>query len=196
LKALSNEKSARSEATQALVEEKAARLAAEQTLQDANKAKTKLAKALETTHAAYTITRDKLTYKSKELDDMTIREQKADTLQAQAEKKLVDAEKKLAAIEEENKIQGLLLESARQALSKHEETSTQMISTGVANALALLKSHLPDLDVELLLKNFAVDEAEREAVTNSAYDAAHEFASSYDFSSLVESKDNDNPRNV
>jgi hypothetical protein len=80
LKALSNEKSARSEATQALVEEKAARLAAEQTLQDANKAKTKLAKALETTHAAYTITRDKLTYKSKELDDMTIREQKADTL--------------------------------------------------------------------------------------------------------------------
>jgi hypothetical protein len=196
LKALSNEKSARSEATQALVEEKAARLAAEQTLQDANKAKTKLAKALETTHAAYTITRDKLTYKSKELDDMTIREQKADTLQAQAEKKLVDAEKKLAAIEEENKIQGLLLESARQALSKHEETSTQMISTGVANAMALLKSHLPDLDVELLLKNFAVDEAEREAVTNSAYDAAHEFASSYDFSSLAESKDNDNPRNV
>jgi hypothetical protein len=71
-----------------------------------------------------------------------------------------------------------------------------MISTGVANAMALLKSHLPDLDVELLLKNFAVDEAEREAVTNSAYDAAHEFASSYDFSSLAESKDNDNPRNV
>jgi predicted nucleic acid-binding Zn-ribbon protein len=72
---------------------------------------------LETTHAAYTITQDKLTSKSKELDDMAIREQKANTLQAQAKKKLIDAEKKLAAIEEEKKNQGLLLESARQALS-------------------------------------------------------------------------------
>jgi hypothetical protein len=72
---------------------------------------------LETTHAAYTITQDKLTSKSKELDDMAIREQKANTLQAQAKKKLIDAEKKLAATEEEKKNQGLLLESARQALS-------------------------------------------------------------------------------
>jgi hypothetical protein len=66
----------------------------------------------------------------------------------------------------------------------------------VANAVALLKSHLPDLDVELLCKDFAVDEAEREALTIGTYDAAHEFASSYDFSSLVESEDNDSPRNI
>jgi hypothetical protein len=55
---------------------------------------------------------------------------------------------------------------------------------------------LPDLDVELLRKDFAVNEAQREALTNGAYDAAHEFASSYDFSSLAESKDNDSHRNV
>jgi hypothetical protein len=71
-----------------------------------------------------------------------------------------------------------------------------MISMAVVNAMALLKSHLPDLDVELLCKDFAVDEAEREALTNGAYDAAHEFASSYDFSSLAESDNNDSPRNV
>jgi hypothetical protein len=90
----------------------------------------------------------------------------------------------------------LLLETTQQALSKREDFSVLMISTAVANAMALLKSHLPDLDVELLCKDFAVDEAEREALTNDAYDAAHEFALSYDFSSFVESEDNDSSRNM
>jgi hypothetical protein len=89
-----------------------------------------------------------------------------------------------------------LLEMARQALSKHEDSSVLMILMAVANAMALLKSHLPDLDVELLRNDFTVDEVEREALTSGAYDAAHEFASSYDFSSLAESEDNDSPRNM
>jgi hypothetical protein len=71
-----------------------------------------------------------------------------------------------------------------------------MISTAVANAMALLKSHLPDLDVKLPRKDSAVDEAEHEVPTNSKYDAAHEFALSYDFSSLAESEDNYSHRNV
>jgi hypothetical protein len=71
-----------------------------------------------------------------------------------------------------------------------------MISTTVANAMALLKSHLPDLGVELLCKDFAVDDKDHEALTSGAYDAAHEFASSYDFSSLAKFKDNDSPRNM
>jgi hypothetical protein len=137
-----------------------------------------------------------LASKSKELDDMVIQEQKANTLQERAEKKLADAEKKQAVADEEKKNQGLLLQSARQALSKCEDSSNLMISMAVANTMALLKSHLPDLDVELLRKDFAVDEAEREALTNGAYDAAHEFASSYDFFSLAESEDNDSLRNV
>jgi hypothetical protein len=155
-----------------------------------------VAKTLETTQAAYTVTQDKLTSKSKELDDMVIREQKADMLRAQAEKKLTYAEKKLTTAEEEKKNQGLLLELTRHALSKRENSSIQMISMALANAMALIKSHLPDLDVELLHKDFAIDEAEREALTNSAYNATHEFASFYDFSSLAESKNIDSPRNV
>jgi hypothetical protein len=62
--------------------------------------------------------------------------------------------------------------------------------------MALLKSHLPDLDVELLCKDFVVDEVEREVLISGAYDAACEFTSSYEFSSLAESKDNDSPRNM
>jgi hypothetical protein len=89
-----------------------------------------------------------------------------------------------------------LLETARQALSNREDSSILMLLTLVANAMALLKSHLPNLDVELLRKDFAVDEADHEVLTSGAYDAAHEFTSSYDFSSLVESEDNDSPRNM
>jgi hypothetical protein len=47
-----------------------------------------------------------------------------------------------------------------------------------------------------LRKDFAIDEVEREALTSSAYDATHEFTSSYDFSSLAKSEDNDSPRNM
>jgi hypothetical protein len=117
-------------------------------------------------------------------------------LQELAEAKLADLETMLMAIEGEKKDHGLLLETARQALSKHEDSSILMILTAVANAMALLKSHLPNFDVKLLSKDFAVDEPKCEALTNSAYDAAHEFSSSYDFSSLAESNDNDSPRNM
>jgi hypothetical protein len=137
-----------------------------------------------------------LASKSKELDDVVIREQEANTLWEQVEAKLADLEKKIEVAEGEKKDQGLLLETARQALSKREESSILMILTAVANAMALLKSHLPDLNVELLRKDFAVDKADREALTTGAYDAAHEFTSSYDFSSLAKSEDNDNPRNM
>jgi hypothetical protein len=60
----------------------------------------------------YTITWDKLASKSKELDDMVIREQKANTLWERAEEKLADAKKKVAAAKVEKKEQGLLLELA------------------------------------------------------------------------------------
>jgi hypothetical protein len=78
---------------------------------------------------------------------------------------------------------------AWQVLSKREDSFVLIILTVVAIAMAMLKSHFPYLDVEILCKDFAVDEAEREALTNNAYDAAHKFASSYDFSSLAESED-------
>jgi hypothetical protein len=69
-----------------------------------------------------------------------------------------------------------------------------VISSAVANDVALLKNHLHDLDVEILRKDFIVDDAEWEALPNSAYDTAHDFVSLYDFSSLAEFDDNNSPR--
>jgi hypothetical protein len=179
-----------------LAEEKEAHLPAKQDLKTSDEAKAKLSQALKTTKVAYIVIRHNLAPKSKELDDAVIQEQEANTLREQAEAKLTDAEKRLTATKGEKKDQGLLLQRAWQELSKREDSSILRISMAVANAMALLKSHLPDLDVELLCKDFTVDEAECEALTSGAYDAAHEFASSYDFSSLAESKDNDSPRNM
>jgi hypothetical protein len=67
------------------------------------------------------------------------------------------------------KTQGQLLNSAQQALSKQE-----LSSSAVANAVALMKNHLSNLDVEILHKHFIVDDMEREALVNSTYDAAHD----------------------
>jgi hypothetical protein len=53
-----------------------------------------------------------------------------------------------------------------------------------------MKNHLPDLDMEILCKDFTVDDTEREILVNSAYDAARDFVASYNFSSLTESDDN------
>jgi hypothetical protein len=63
----------------------------------------------------------------------------------------------------------------------------------VANVVGLFKNHLPDLDVEILRKDFTIDDVEWEALANSSYDASHEFVPLYDFSSLTESDDNNNP---
>jgi hypothetical protein len=63
----------------------------------------------------------------------------------------------------------------------------------MANAMTLFKNHLPDLDMEILRKDFTIDDVKREAVANSAYDTAYEFVSLYDFSSLTESDDNNSP---
>jgi hypothetical protein len=63
----------------------------------------------------------------------------------------------------------------------------------VANVVALMKNHLSDLDMEILHKDFTVDDAKREALVNNDYDAAHDFDSLYDFFSLAESDDNTSP---
>jgi hypothetical protein len=71
-----------------------------------------------------------------------------------------------------------------------------VISSKVVHATTLFKSHLLDLDMEVLRKDFTIEEAEHETLVTSAYDAAQDFVSSYDFASLVESKDNDSPRTL
>jgi hypothetical protein len=54
------------------------------------------------------------------------------------------------------------LDSAQQALSKRELSSSAVISSGVANAVALMKNHLLDLDMEILRKDFTINDAEPE----------------------------------
>jgi hypothetical protein len=58
-----------------------------------------------------------------------------------------------------------------------------MISSTVAHIAALFKNHF-------------LDDAEREALVSSAFHTAQDFVSSYDFTSLVESDDNDSPKGL
>jgi hypothetical protein len=69
-----------------------------------------------------------------------------------------------------------------------------MISSAVAHVAALFKNHLPDLNMKLLRQDFTVDDAERKTLVSSAFDAAQDFVSSYDFATLAESDDNDSPK--
>jgi hypothetical protein len=69
-----------------------------------------------------------------------------------------------------------------------------MISSAVAHAATLFKNHLPNLNMELLCQDFTMDDAEHETLVSNAFDAAQDFISSYDFTSLVESDDNDSPK--
>jgi hypothetical protein len=125
--------------------------------------------------------------KSKALDFQLIRIDKALL-------RLKNAESHLKVVEEDLKNQRQLLKSARKTSSKHESFFNMMIFSAVAHAAALFKNHLPDLNMELLRQDFTVNDAEREILVSSAFDAAQDFISSYDFASLAESDDNDNPK--
>jgi hypothetical protein len=146
-----------------------------------------LTQELESTKAFLTATYDKLTSKSAALDIVVIREQ-------QAKIEMMTAEEKLKADEEKLKTQEQSLDLARQALSKRELSSSMVISLAVTNAAVLY--HLPDLHMEILRKAFTIDDAEREALGNNAYDVAHEFVSLYDFSSLTVSDDNNSSKTL
>jgi chromosome segregation ATPase len=186
-KALSDEKSVRLRAENSLAEEKAARQAVAQSLQQSNDANATLALELETAHTSLAATRDKLDNKSKALDFQVIR---ADETVV----RLKNAKSRLKAAEEDLNNQRQMLESARKTSSKHERSFNMMISSVVAHATALFKNHLPDLNMELLDQDFTADDAERETLISNTFDAAQDFVSSYDFTSLAEFDDNDSPK--
>jgi hypothetical protein len=48
--------------------------------------------------------------------------------------------------------------------------------------------------MELLRQDFTVDDAEHETLVSNAFDAAQDFISSYDFTSLAGFDDNDSPK--
>jgi hypothetical protein len=68
-----------------------------------------------------------------------------------------------------------------------------VISSVVANAIALVKNHIPKFDAETLRKDFTVDDAKQVALVDSTYDTAQHFVSLYDFSVLAKSDDNNSP---
>jgi hypothetical protein len=140
---------------------------------------------LETAQTSLVATRDKLDSKSKALDFQVIH---AD----EAMLRLKTVESRLEAAEEDLNKQPLDL--ARKTASKHEDSFNMMISSAVAHVAALFKNHLPDLSMELLHQDFTVDDAKRETLVSSALDAAQDFISSYDFTSLAEFDDNDGPK--
>jgi hypothetical protein len=119
-----------------------------------------------------------------------------ETSLAITQNKLDQKSKALKTVEADLKAKGLLLESAQQALAKREGSANMIISSVVAHTAALFKNHLPDLNVEILRQDFTVDDAEREAFVSSMFDAAQDFVSSYDFTSLVESDDKDSPKGL
>jgi hypothetical protein len=187
LKATSDEKSARLRAENSLAQEKAAWQAATQSLQQSNDANATLALELETTQTSLAATRDKLDSKSKALDFQVIHADEAVLW-------LKNAESQLKVAEEDLNVQRQLLELAWKTSSKHESSLNMMISSAVAHAAALFKNHLPDLNMGLLRQEFTVDDTERETLVSNAFDAAQGFVSSYDFTSLAESDDNNNPK--
>jgi hypothetical protein len=86
-----------------------------------------------------------------------------------------------------------MLESTQKALSKREFSSSAVISSAVAHAMALVKNHMSEFDVEILRKDFTIDDAGREALVDSTYGITQYFMSLYDLSALAESDDNASP---
>jgi hypothetical protein len=121
---------------------------------------------------------------------------KLDNVETSLHAKVDRKSKALKIVEADLKAKGMLLESTQQALAKREGSTNMMISSDVAHTAALFKNYLPDLNVEILRQDFTVDDSEREALVSSVFDAAQDFVSSYDFTSLVESDENDSPKGL
>jgi hypothetical protein len=100
---------------------------------------------------------------------------------------------RLQTLGDEMKTQEQLLEFAQKTLSKRDVSSLDVISPVVAHIVVLLKSHMPDLDAEMLRRDFPINDEERDALVDSVYDIAQYFASQYDFCVLNELDGNASP---
>jgi hypothetical protein len=140
---------------------------------------------------------EKILQQSKDVNAaLSLKFDNVETSLALTQTKLDRKSKALKIVEADRKAKGLLLETTQQALAKREGSTNMMISSAVAHTAALFKNHLPDLNVEILRQDFTVDDSEREALVSSAFDTAQDFVSLYDFTSLVESDDNDSPKGL
>jgi hypothetical protein len=75
-------------------------------------------------------------------------------------------------------------------LSEHDYSSSTVISLAVAHAVALRKSYIPNIDPELLHRDYPFEEdEERDALIDSLYETAQYFVTQYDFSVINDSND-------
>jgi hypothetical protein len=99
-----------------------------------------------------------LSSKAATLDEMVIRER--------------ETQIKLQILGDEKKVQEQMLESTQKVLSKRDFSSSVVISSAVAHAVALMKNHMPDFDAEILQRDFSINEVEQDALVDSVYDTA------------------------
>jgi hypothetical protein len=104
-----------------------------------------------------------------------------------------EAQIKFQTLENEKKAKEQLLEIAQMTFSKRDFTSSTVSSSVMTHDVALVKSHMPDFDVEILLRGFPINDEEWDALVDSVYDTALYFVSQYDFSIIAESDDNASP---
>jgi hypothetical protein len=83
----------------------------------------------------------------------------------------------LQTLEDEKKAKEQLLESTQMALSKWDFTSLVVNSSVVGHVVALVKSHMPDFDAEILRRDFPINDEERDTLVDSVYDTAQYFVS-------------------
>jgi hypothetical protein len=89
-----------------------------------------------------------------------------------------------------------MLESTWNMLAERACSSSMVISSEVAHAVVLLKSYVPDLDLELFRKDYPFgddEEQERDALINTVYDPTQFFMSHYDFSVANDQEDKGSP---
>jgi hypothetical protein len=140
---------------------------------------------------------EKILQQSKDVNAaLSLKLDNVETSLALTQTKLDRKSKALKIVEADLKGKGLLLELTQQALAKRDGSANMMISSAVGHTAALFKNHLPDLNVKILRRDFTIDDTELEALVSSVFDAAQDFVSSYDFTSLVESDDNDSSKGL
>jgi hypothetical protein len=91
-------------------------------------------------------------------------------------------------------LQEQVLKSTRKMLSEHDYSSSMVKYSAVAHTVALLKIYTPDLDPELLCKDYPFEEdEEQDILIESIFDTAQFFVSQYDFSVVNDQDDQGSP---
>jgi hypothetical protein len=167
-------------ANKALSKERATRQVADQALRASQETGSALTRDLQSAQAYAIMLKEELSAKSVTLDELVIQER--------------EGQIRLQAPSDEKKTQEQLLEFIQKTLSKQDFSSSTVISSVVAHAVVLLKSHMPNLDAKNLQRDFPFDnDEERDALVDSVYDTAQYFVFQYDFSVTNESDDSGSP---